>query len=153
MTEVRIEGSVREAMIQDIVERHVREHTAKAVRDAVDEMVSEALEKEIRSYTAEVVRPIIDGVMDEGWRLTNRYGEPTGQLQKPETLVRDLLVSKKDSYARTTWLQDEVAEALRSKFKEEIANAQKQFRAELKKELGGRMAKVLADAVGLRVER
>lgn len=139
------ERTVADLVVEQIVAKLVADNRYPTLRDTVAEIRKE----EIRN----AVRPSIEEAISRPIRKTNHFGEPTGEVTTLSEFIADearkQLTEPADRYSREkgTLLQQTVRAEVRKAFESEIAEAVKQARDAVTKELGDQIASQVADAV------
>jgi hypothetical protein len=117
--------------------------------DGIRERVNSIRDEEIR----EAVKPQIAEALSRPMRQSNLYGEPTGPETTLSALIateaRKLVTKPTDSYSRDngTYLSQVIAAEVEKAFKAEIADAVKQARDAVTKELGGQIGSAITATV------
>lgn len=118
-----------ELAVQQAVEMQ-REKLAEAVEDEI----RGAVDAKLGAITEEMVRSEVARVLAEGWRKTNSYGEPFGQLQTLKGLILEKITGRSDSYSNSPTMieklaQEQIREALQKEFGKELEAAREKLRA------------------------
>lgn len=126
--------------------RKIVEYAQKRIDSAINERVAEVASEIIATRIGDV----IDQILRDGFRETDNYGSPRGQIKTVKTMVLEALSpSNNGSYGRKT-LPAIVNEVLVKRFDEEIADGTKRLRAVVDETIKGKVAEALASAFGVK---
>jgi macrodomain Ter protein organizer (MatP/YcbG family) len=140
--------------LSERINREVTEQLDRTIEGQITDAVRERLDKLVEDLTMERVSKEIDAILEEGWTLTNQYGEPTGRKLTLRDRVRSYFDSKADSYDRMSrvekWIHEGVTSALKGALDEEIKSARERLRKSFDEVLQAKFTATIRDALGLK---
>lgn len=138
--------TVADLVASEIVSRLASDHEEW---DNISRRVRTIRDEEIR----DAVRPAINEALSRPIRKTNLYGEASGEETTLSALIADearkLIAKPTDSYnsGKGSYLSQVIAAEVETAFRAEIADAVKQAREAVTKELGGQIGSAITATV------
>jgi macrodomain Ter protein organizer (MatP/YcbG family) len=148
--EERITAVLDHAIVRE-VERRANYTITEEVKDRIEKATSAA----VKQITEERLKSEINALLDEGWQLTNQYGEPKGEKQSLRQRVKGIFEGKSNGYGNSPtfvekWIQEAVNYKLQSVLTEEINAARKRLSEAFDEVIRAKFGEELRRLLGLR---
>ena len=136
--------------LSNLVEQQVRMQMSAKVKDSIDVHVAKIVEE----VTRERIFREANALLEEGWKQTDSYGEPTGKVFTLRERVRGIFDGKdRNGYDRLTmieqWLKNAVERDLAKVLTEETELVRKQLKAAFDDVVKAKFAETLRKSLGL----
>lgn len=118
------------------------------VSKKIEETVRAAITQQVQAFSANFVKETMAKIADTGWQKTDYYGHPQGP---PITLAQriDEELTRGDSYGKTRTFKEVLDARVAKELEPLIKEAKERFRAEVADVVKAKVARVLAESVGL----
>lgn len=145
---------INEYELKSRIESAIDGHVSAGVDEAVLQAVTTAVEPLVAKVGLQKISKAVDEVLEEGWQITDEYGQPrTGKVSLKDRVSK--ILSEKNSYSGSrSWLDElikkRVDEVVNKDLKADIDAARAKFKAEVDSVLTGVIKKAVAEHFGVK---
>jgi hypothetical protein len=146
---MKVEFELSDHDLHEQVGYRVKEAVEARLEGVLEESVSELVQTRLRELTDEALRKEMDRVLAEGWRKTNSYGEPTGDVVTLKSWILQYLT--KSDYGRTPMekvFSDVMEREMKSETGAIFTEVKVKLRAMVDKEIATKLRAAVSEAIG-----
>lgn len=154
---IEIDSTYDEDRIVEVILDRLGERLESRIQDKVNDLVRtrfQAIADEIAEYR---IGEEVERYITEGWARVSRWGDRTGEVQTLKTMIPKMLEEQvggdyhhRERKRRVDAIAEKIlTEAFSGALKEELARAQKAFRAQVDELLKAKLTESLRKALGL----